>query len=396
MLGDVSERRQVRILQCHGKEGGLMRRGLRNEYSAALGAGALLLYAAKRPRAALLFGGLAGALYLSGRKEPVRGQNVLITGGSRGLGLALAMEYAREGCHVAILARDGRELSRAREAIEKEVPGARVITFNCDVTKEAPLRLAIQAAASAMGSLDILVNNAGAISVGPFASMDNEDFEAQMKLHFFAVVNSCRLALPELRKSQGRRIVNICSMGGKVAVPHMLPYDCSKFALAGFSQGLMAELAEEDISVTTVYPAVMRTGSPIQAVFKGDHEKEFAWFAASDNLPGFSLAPDSAAKKIVAAARDRRAEVVLSIPGQARNILAAIFPEAFATLMAFLSGRMPKGESHRHFTGADSRALFDRTSWLRPLRSIAAHAEERWNQRPKHDARFNMGLERRL
>jgi NAD(P)-dependent dehydrogenase (short-subunit alcohol dehydrogenase family) len=317
---------------------------------------------------------------------------VLITGGSRGLGLALALEFAREKAKVAILARSAKELDRASAQIQKAVPGADLLVYSCDVTDADALGRTIEEAAQAQGGLDVLVNNAGAITIGPFDSMEREDFKAQMDLHFFAVLNACKLALPHLRRRGGARIVNICSMGGKMAVPHMLPYDSSKFALAGFSQGLRAELAGEGISVTTIYPAVMRTGSPIQAVFKGDHEKEFAWFASTDVMPGLSLAADKAARAIVGAARARATELVPSIPAKAGDVFAAIFPEIFSALMALVAGRLPKGESNSHRTGADSRRLFDRSVFFWPLRLRARKAESAWNQKPGHDGRRNMGL----
>lgn len=332
-------------------------------------------------------------LLASGRKdESFKGKSVLITGGSRGLGLALALEFAREGAKVAVIARDRDELLRAKSKVEAMVPTAHLRAYACDVTNPREFAEAIKLVVLDQGGLDVLVNNAGAITVGPFEAMDNEDFKAQMELHFMAPVHSCRLALPYLREKPGARIVNISSMGGKVAVPHMLPYDASKFALAGFSQGLMAELAEEGISVTTVYPAVMRTGSPIQAVFKGDHDKEFAWFASADVLPGFSLAADSAARKILEAARNRQAELVPSLPGKARNVMAALLPETFASLMGLLAARMPKGYSRQHHTGADSRKVFDGSPVFWPFRARARQMEKKWNQEPKHDARFNMGL----
>jgi NAD(P)-dependent dehydrogenase (short-subunit alcohol dehydrogenase family) len=338
--------------------------------------------------------GAAGFIYANGQteRESFEGKSVLITGGSRGLGLALAIEFAREGAKVAVIARDRDELLRAKAKVEALVPTAHLRAYACDVTSHREFAEAIKLVVLDQGGLDVLVNNAGAITVGPFEAMDNEDFEAQMNLHFMAPVHACRLALPYLREKSGARIVNICSMGGKVAVPHMLPYDASKFALSGFSQGLMAELAEEGISVTTVYPAVMRTGSPIQAVFKGDHDKEFAWFASADVLPGFSLGADSAARKILEAARERKAELVPSLPGRLRNVMAALLPETFASLMGFLSSQMPKGYSRQHFTGADSRKVFDRSPLFWPFRARARQMEKKWNQEPKHDARYNMGL----
>lgn len=371
-----------------------MRPALRNEALVLLGAGAALFFAAKRPKTAMALAGLAGFVFTSGReeRESFEGKSVLITGGSRGLGMALAIEFAREGAKVAVIARDKGELLRAKSRVEALVPTAHLRAYACDVTNHREFSEEIKLVVLDQGGLDILVNNAGAISVGPFEAMDNEDFEAQMNLHFMAPVHACRLALPYLRERSGARIVNICSMGGKVAVPHMLPYDASKFALSGFSQGLMAELAEEGISVTTVYPAVMRTGSPIQAVFKGDHDKEFAWFASADVLPGLSLGADSAARKILEATRERKAELVPSLPGRVRNVMAALLPETFASLMGFLSSQMPKGYSRRHFTGADSRKVFDRSLLFWPLRARSRRAERKWNQEPKHDPHFNMGL----
>jgi NAD(P)-dependent dehydrogenase (short-subunit alcohol dehydrogenase family) len=371
-----------------------MRLAVKNEALILMGAGAAALFAAKRPKAAMALAGAAGFLYASKRrgKESFKGKSVLITGGSRGLGLALALEFAREGAKVAVVARDKEELLRAKSRVEALVPTAHLRAYACDVTDHRQFAEAIKLVVLEQGGLDVLVNNAGAITVGPFEAMDNEDFEAQMRLHFLAPVHACRLALPYLRERAGGRIVNICSMGGKVAVPHMLPYDASKFALSGFSQGLMAELAEEGISVTTVYPAVMRTGSPIQAVFKGDHDKEFAWFASADVLPGLSLGAASAARKVVEAARNRTAELVPSVPAKARNILAAAFPETFASLMGMIASYLPKGYSRQHFTGADSRKVFDHAPLLWPLRALARKVEKDWNQEPKHDARFNMGL----
>ena len=375
-----------------------MRPALTREIMGLLGTGAALSYVAGRRKAAYGLLGLAGALYLAGkrgREDRLEGQAVLITGGSRGLGLALAHELVRRRCRVALLARDREELHRAKARLEHAYPGGLVKTYPCDVTHEAELFRAIDHAARDLGGLDLLVNNAGSIVVGPFRSMGSEEFRAQMELHLFAAMNACRHALPILRRGRGRRIVNICSMGGKMAVPHMLPYDTSKFALSGFSLGLNAELAEEGISVTTVYPAVMRTGSPMQAVFKGDHEKEFAWFAAADNMPLVSTAAAVAARKIVRGAEERSTELL--IPGAAllRNAAAALLPELSGALLRMLHRLLPKGDSREARTGADSRALFDRVPLFAPLRWIERDAGHRWNQKAKHDGRVAMGLESR-
>lgn len=371
-----------------------MRKAVRNELSLALAlsAGAFALLGKKNLSAGLACS--AGALYFSGKadRDSFRGQSAVITGGSRGLGLALALRLAEEGARLTLIARDLAELERAAQMIRNRYPATEVLILSCDITEPEALFHAFQNIEREMGGVDLLINNAGAISVGPFESMELEDFEAQMRLHLYAVIESVKVALPMLYESEGRRIVNICSMGGKVAVPHMLPYDASKFALSGFSQGLMAELAADDISVTTVYPTVMRTGSPIQAVFKGDHEKEYAWFAISDVFPGLSLSAETAAKKIVEAARERRTDLTPSLPAKARNVLSAIFPETFAWIMQGLAGLMPNGQSHQRKTGAESRGLLERSILAAPIRWYSQKLEKELNQRPKRDADFNLGI----
>ncbi len=371
-----------------------MRQSVKNEllWLCGLGAGALL--ATGRWRAALAPALAVGALagWRSRPRARFAGQSAFVRGASRGLGFTLARELVREGANVTIVARDRAELKRA-QGLLTEAGCGRVHMIVCDVTDPPALERAIRGAASEHGGLDLLVNNAGSITVGPWETMAPEDFEAQMELHVYAPMNALRFALPFLRDERsGKRVVNICSMGGRVAVPHMLPYDTSKFALAGFSQGVGAELAHEGISVTTIYPALMRTGSPIQAVFKGDHEKEFAWFQAGDVLPGLSLSAESAARKILEAARERRWELMPSWPAKARMAVAASLPELMGETMGLLNRALPKGDSQEHRTGAQSRALFDRSLWTRPLRARAREAEQEFNQKPQSDARFNMGL----
>ena len=90
-----------------------------------------------------------------------------------------------------------------------------------------------------------------------------------------------------MKRRGGGRIINIASIGGKIAVPHLLPYVASKFALVGLSEGLRAELARDRIYVTTVSPGLMRTGSHLNALFKGQHKKEFALFSVANASPLF-------------------------------------------------------------------------------------------------------------
>jgi len=374
-----------------------MRTRVKNELLMLCGLGTLALLRSNRKRLALLPAAAGGYLLTrllieSTTPQSFRGQSAIITGGSRGLGLALARELVNENCNVTLLARDEDELKRAKKELDKFSRGEVHIVV-CDVTDNVQLSKAIHEAADLYDGVDLLINNAGAIVVGPWESMNQQDFEAQMKIHLYAAMNSIRVALPFLRqKTSGKRIVNICSMGGRMAVPHMLPYDTSKFALSGFSQGLATELYDEGISVTTIYPGMVRTGSPIQAVFKGEHEKEFAWFQSADVIPGFSTSARNAAKEIIQAARERRFELMPFLPAKLRLGLASFFPELVAYTLVLLNRLLPQGQSGEYKTGAQSREIFDKSILTKVFKSSARKAEKDSNQWPKIDAKNNMGV----
>lgn len=321
-----------------------------------------------------------------------KNKKVFITGGSRGLGLSLAWNLIENGAAVTLAARSLDELDRGRNLLLKDFPKCRVFIKACDVTDPVSFKACLEQSITEMGGLDLLVNNAGSILVGPFESMEMEDFEAQMKLHLFAVIRATKLILPYFKSQGAGRILNICSLGGKVAVPHMLPYDVSKFALAGFSQGVGPELAREGITLTTAYPTVMRTGSTIQAVFKGNHEKEFEWFHALDHMPGLSMSADEAAKKILRAVADGKSEIVLSLPAKIRMAVGAFFPELTNKIMTTAALALPTENSMERKTGADSQERFNQNVFFTPLRRIASRVQALYNQEPKHDAEYNMGI----
>src|SRR5439155_20405206 len=136
-----------------------------------------------------------------------------------------------------------------------------------------------------LGPTDVLVNNAGIIGIGPVDHMTLDDFQKAMAGNFYSALHCTLAVLPGMRGRRRGRIVNITSIGGKVSVPHLLPYSTSKFALVGLSEGLRAELAKDGITVTTVIPGLMRTGSPRQAEVKGQVEEELAWFSTSAASP---------------------------------------------------------------------------------------------------------------
>src|SRR5207248_10974741 len=141
-------------------------------------------------------------------------------------------------------------------------------------------------------------------------------------------------AIPEMRRGGGGRIVNVSSIGGKIGVPHLVPYCASKFALAGLSESSRAELAKDGILVSNVAPGLMRTGSPFNAWFKGHHRDEFTWFAISDSLPLLTISAERAASQVVDAMRRGDAELVISWPAKLAVLTNAIAPNTFDATLA--------------------------------------------------------------
>lgn len=174
----------------------------------------------------------------------LQGKTVLITGGSRGFGLAMAEECAKERTKLVVCSREEDELERARTKLAKF--GTDILTVQCDVTDPEQVQQMISQAVTRFGRIDILVNNAGIISAGPWHTLTRSDFEESMNIIFWGTYNTTMAVLPQMRERGNGRIVNIASVGGKVSVPHLLSYASAKFAVVGFSEGLHAELAQEN------------------------------------------------------------------------------------------------------------------------------------------------------
>jgi NAD(P)-dependent dehydrogenase (short-subunit alcohol dehydrogenase family) len=277
------------------------------------------------------------------RRNALEGRVVMITGGSRGLGLVLAREFARQGARLVLTARDTEELARARAELRSH--GADVLAVRCDVTDEADVRDAVTVALDWYGAIDVLVNNAGTIEVGPVATMTTADYAQAMGTHFWGPLHMVMSVVPQMRARGEGRIVNVSSIGGVVGVPHLVPYSASKFALTGLSEGLHAELSKDGITVTTVVPGLMRTGSPRNAWFKGDRRAEHAWFSVSDALPLVSMSAERAARRIVLACRRRESHVVLSAPAKVAALLHALAPGLTASLLAGVNRVLPASEA---------------------------------------------------
>ena len=311
----------------------------------ALAAGALTVGAALVARA-----------LRAGRAIDFHGRAVVITG-ARGLALEIARQLGEQGARVFLAARDAGELERARHELRER--GVEAATSVCNIMEREQAERLVQDVVTRFGAIDVLINNAGVIQVGPLEHMQRRDFEEAMAVHFWGPLHTMLAAIPHMRRQGAGRIVNVSSIGGRIGVPHLVPYCASKFALAGLSDASRAELAKDNIYVTTVCPGLMRTGSAFNAWFKGRHRDEFTWFAISDSIPAMTIDCARAASLVVDACRHGDAELVISWPAKLAVLANAVMPEAVALGMSLANRLLPApatdGSGDERHSGWQSR-----------------------------------------
>jgi short-subunit dehydrogenase len=304
---------------------------------------------------------LAGSeLYKQLNRFSVKDKVILITGGSRGLGLALARELSSRGAILAICARSADQLELARQELSRN--GANVMALAVDVTQQKEVATMVNDIARAFGKIDVIINNAGIIQVGPQDSMSIEDYEKAMQTNFWAPLYGMQAVIPHFMKQGGGHVVNITSIGGKIAIPHLLPYSASKFALVGLSEGMQAELKKYNIHVTTVIPNLMNTGSPRNITVKGDHEKEYGWFKTADAFPLISQDLELAAKKIVHALEVGDSETTLTATAKIATILKGFAPGWMNAILAITDKFLPENNSsgNERKKGYESESSFSK------------------------------------
>ena len=318
---------------------------------------------------------LVARLLRRGAPRRLDGRVVVITGSSRGLGLALAEECARRGGRVVLNARRADELEEARQRIASFGPEPLAVV--CDVRDREQARRLIERATERFGRVDALINNAGVISVGPLEAQTLDDFRDAMDTMYWGTVYTTTAVLPQMRARREGDIVNITSIGGKVSVPHLLPYNGAKFAAVGFSEGLHAEVSKDGINVLTVVPGLMRTGSPERALFRGDPEAEHTWFDLAASLPVTSTSAERAARLIVDAMLRRKTELIITPQAQVAARVHGSFPGAVVRMASVANRVLPHSDrSDIARRGYESGTALTESA----LASQGREAERRWNQ----------------
>lgn len=307
----------------------------------------------------------------------LQGKVVLITGGSRGFGLAMAEEFGNEGAQLVLCARESDELERAQTKLT-EMGINNVLTIQCDVTDTAQVQHMIAHATEQFGRIDVLVNDAGIISAGSWNTLTRSDFEESMNIIFWGTYNTTMAVLPQMRERGNGRIVNIASVGGKVSVPHLLSYASAKFAVVGFSEGLHAELAQEGIDVITVAPGLMRTGSQVNAIATGDNNKEeYTLFSLIDTLPISSIDVQRAAKQVVRATKRGDTELIITAAAQILTRLHGAFPGLIIDALALSARFLPKGKGTERHLGKDSETPISQSF----LTTLGQKASQKYNEK---------------
>jgi NAD(P)-dependent dehydrogenase (short-subunit alcohol dehydrogenase family) len=248
----------------------------------------------------------------------------------------------RRGANVALCARDPDEVARAERELARH--GTLVLAEVCDASEEQAAQRFMHGVQARFGRIDILITCAATIQVGPIECMTRADFEEALRQIFWTTYHATMAAIPTMRSQRRGNIVHVTSFGGKLAVPHMLPYCSAKFAATGFSAGLRSELAKDGIHVTTIAPGLLRTGAHVNAPFKGQHGKEFTWFSAGAVAPLLSLPSAKAAARIVRAVEKNRAECTFSVPVRAAIIAQAMFPGMMSRLLSLQNWFLPSAQ----------------------------------------------------
>jgi short-subunit dehydrogenase len=309
------------------------------------------------------------------------GEVALVAGASRGLGLLIARELVGRGCSVAICARDADELALARADLEGR-GSAMVLAVPCDLTDPAQVDRLVGEVTERLGPIGTSIYVAGIIQVGPLESLTEEHFEQAVATMLWGPVRLALRVLPGMRQRGRGRIATVTSVGGRLAVPHLLPYCVAKFGAVGFSEGLRAELAGSGVTVTTVVPGLMRTGSHLRAQFTGQQQREYAWFALGASAPLVAMDAERAARRIVDGVLAGRREVVLTPLAKLASRVHGLAPATTTALMEVMSRLLPASPPHPTATvegrtadrALDSPVL--RAVTVLGRRAAAAHNEE--------------------
>ena len=225
-------------------------------------------------------------------------KTVVITGASSGIGEASAIEFAKKGANVALIARTLENLNKVEKKLKEF--NIKTIAIQCDVSKKSDVQQMHNTVLEKFGVIDILVNNAGFAIYGTVNELSIEEIESQMATNYFGMIYCIKNFLPDMIKQNSGHVVNVASVAASFGLPGIASYCASKFAMLGFSEGLKHELKGTNIGITVVSPIMVRTN--------------FFDHPSFENMPQYSstsLNPKTVAKAIVSASNSSRLEIIV-------------------------------------------------------------------------------------
>jgi NAD(P)-dependent dehydrogenase (short-subunit alcohol dehydrogenase family) len=275
------------------------------------------------------------------------GKSVFITGGSAGIGAALAVAFAEEGANVAVAA---RRLDKLQEVVARiEAAGAAALAVECDVTRRASIDAAIAKTVEAFGGLDVVVANAGFGVSGPLERLETDDYRRQFETNVFGLIDTTKAALPHLIVSRGR-LALVSSVLGRIPSPAYSAYTASKYAVCGFADSIYYELAQRGVSVTSIEPGLIESDfrmTDSQGRFHGDRK---------DPAPQWLVMPvQTAARQMLRAIHRRKPQAIITLHGTLGVGMYRHFPRTFRTVFRWVSsGRLEKIERTRRASTGQS------------------------------------------
>jgi len=257
-----------------------------------------------------------------------KNKTVLVTGASSGIGRAAAIEFAKLGANVILVARTKEKL----EQVENELKKFNVATLacSCDVSNKENVIKMSRMVFERFSSLDILVNNAGFAIYDSVTELSVDDIESQMKTNYLGMIYCVKAFLPSMLDKKSGHIVNVASLAASFGLPNIAPYCASKFAMLGFSEGLKHELRDTGVGITVVSPIMVRT--------------DFFDHPSFEKMPKYSstsLDPKTVAKAILRASNSSRLEI--TVPSVAR--IAVWLKHTFPFFINPILGRSFKNQS---------------------------------------------------
>lgn len=268
----------------------------------------------------------------------LRNKTAVVTGAASGLGRALAIGLAREGCHLALA--DCNASGLAESATMAAAFGNRVTIHSLDVAARAAVYAFAEEVIGAHGEAHLLINNAGVELVATVEELDYDDFEWVMNINFWGMVYGAKAFLPHL-KTHESHIVNISSMFGLCSAPMQSAYSCSKFAIRAFSEALGQELAGTPVRVSSVHPGGIRTAILQQARIKSSERLAENQDRLRRRFTRYALtSPEKTTARIIAGIKKNKRRILVGPDARLFDLIQRLFPSGYQSVLPFLLSRV--------------------------------------------------------